>query len=239
MALKNQRIVILGGSSGIGHATALAAAREGALVTVVSSSSTRVQRALKELPPGATAEVANLSVEGEIRDLFVRVGSFDHLVYTAGEPLPLGELSGLQLESARRAFDIRFWGALLSAKYGAPRIRAGGSIVLTSGAAKDRPEKGWTVASSITGAMVTLTRALAVELAPIRVNAVAPGVVRSPLWADMSEEAREAMYRRIGGKLLVGRVGNPEDLAEAYLFLMRERFITGEVLDVDGGTSLA
>ena len=95
------------------------------------------------------------------------------------------------------------------------------------------------MASSITGAMVTLTRALAVELAPIRVNAVAPGVVRSPLWADMSEEAREAMYRRIGGKLLVGRVGNPEDLAEAYLFLMRERFITGEVIDVDGGTSLA
>jgi NAD(P)-dependent dehydrogenase (short-subunit alcohol dehydrogenase family) len=94
------------------------------------------------------------------------------------------------------------------------------------------------VASSITGAMVTLTCALAVELAPIRVNTVAPGVIPSPLWAGMPEEAREAMYRQVGGKLLVGRVGTPEDVAEAHRFGMRERFITGEVIDVDRGTSL-
>ncbi len=85
---------------------------------------------------------------------------------------------------------------------------------------------------------MTLTRSLAVELAPIRVNAVAPGVVRSPLWDGIPEQQREAMYAEHGRKLLVGRVGEPEDMAEAYLFLMRERFITGEVIDVDGGTSL-
>ena len=236
--MKNQRIVVLGGTSGIGHATARAAALEGAAVTVVSSSAGRLENALKGLPSTATGQVANLTVEAEIRDFFARAGSFDHLIYTAGEPLTLGELGDLQLEPAKRAFDIRFWGTLLSAKYGAPRMRAGGSIVLTSGSAKDRPEKGWAVASSITGALATLTRALAVELAPIRVNAVAPGVVRTPLWASIPEAMREAMYAELGRKLLVGRVGDPEDIAEAYLFLMRERFITGEVISVDGGTAL-
>jgi NAD(P)-dependent dehydrogenase (short-subunit alcohol dehydrogenase family) len=238
MTLKSQRILVLGGTSGIGYATASAAAAEGAVVTVVSSSRTKLEKALKGLPSSASGEVANLAAEDEIRDLFARVQSFDHLIYTAGEPLTLSELGELRLEVAKRAFEIRFWGALLAAKYGAPRISPGGSMVLTSGAAKDRPSKGWTVASSITGAVVTLTRALAVELAPIRVNAVAPGVVRSPLWAGMSEEARETLYREHGRKLLVGRVGEPDEVAEAYLFLMRERYITGEVIDVDGGTSL-
>lgn len=238
MALKSQRIVVLGGTSGIGFATALAAAGEGAAVTVVSSSAAKLERALKGLPASATGEVANLSDEKAIHALFGRVGQLDHLVYTAGEPLALSELGDLQLADAKRFFDVRFWGAVLGAKHGAPRIRKGGSIVLTSGAAKDRPQKGWTLAASITGAVVTLTRSLAVELAPIRVNAVAPGVVRSPLWDGIPEQQREAMYAEHGRKLLVGRVGEPEDMAEAYLFLMRERFITGEVIDVDGGTSL-
>ena len=239
MSLKNQRIVVLGGTSGIGYATASAAGHEGAAVTVVSSSAAKLEKALTGLPSNAAGEVANLSSETEISELFARIGQLDHLVYTAGEPLFLSELGDLQLADAKRFFDVRFWGAVLAAKHAAPRIRKGGSIIFTSGAAKDRPEKGWTVPASITGAVVTLTRSLAVELAPIRVNAVAPGVVRSPLWDGIPETQREEMYADVGRKLLLGRVGEPEDMAEAYLFLMRERFITGEVIDVDGGASLA
>jgi NAD(P)-dependent dehydrogenase (short-subunit alcohol dehydrogenase family) len=237
MSLKNQRIVVLGGTSGIGYATAAAAAHEGAAVTVVSSSAGKLEKALKGLPSSATGEVANLSTEKEIEALFDRIGQLDHLVYTAGEALALSDLGDLQLADAKRFFEVRFWGAVAATKHAAPRIRKGGSIVLTSGSAKDRPEKGWTVPASITGAVVTLTRSLAVELAPLRVNAVAPGVVRSPLWDGIPEAQREAMYADVGRKLLLGRVGEPEDIAEAYLFLMRERFITGQVISVDGGTA--
>jgi len=117
-------------------------------------------------------------------------------------------------------------------------IRSGGSIVLSSGVAGRRPHKGWTVGAGICGAAEALTRALAVELAPIRVKAVCSGPVRTELWMSMSEEDREAMSRGIGQALLVGRVGEAHDLAQAYLYLMREGFSTGQVIIVDGGTTL-
>jgi NAD(P)-dependent dehydrogenase (short-subunit alcohol dehydrogenase family) len=132
------------------------------------------------------------------------VGEIDHLVYTAGDPFMLGELGQTSIAEARRAFDVRFWGALAAAKYGAPHIRPGGSIILTTGIASARPPKRWVVPASILGAMEALTRALAVELAPIRVNIVSPGVVKTPLWDPFPEEARgNAVSRR--GRQIAGR----------------------------------
>ena len=127
----------------------------------------------------------------------------------------------------------------MAAKYGSPHIASGGSITLSSGVAGLRPRKGWTVAASICGAVEALTRALAVELAPIRVNAVCPGLVRTDLWIDMTEPDRERMYRDAGQRLPVSRVGEADDLAQTYLYLMREGFSTGQVVVVDGGGVLA
>ena len=174
----------------------------------------------------------------QVRDFFNRLGAFDHLVFTAGETLLLGELSATSVEQARHFLDLRFWGAFMAAKYGSINIEPGGSIVLSSGIAGLRPHKGWTVAASICGAVEVLTRALAVELAPIRVNAVSPGVVRTELWDNMLEEVREAMYQVTGQVLPVGRVGEAHDLAQAFLYLMHEGFSTGQVIVVDGGTVL-
>jgi NAD(P)-dependent dehydrogenase (short-subunit alcohol dehydrogenase family) len=126
----------------------------------------------------------------------------------------------------------------MAVKYGSPHIRAGGSITLTTGVAGPRPRKGRTIVASICGAMEALTRALAVELAPIRVNAVCPGVVRTELWNDMTETDRDAMYQDLGQRLPIGRVGEPEDLAHAYVYLMREAYSTGQVIVVDGGAVL-
>ena len=176
--------------------------------------------------------------EAQVRALFERVGAFDHLVFTAGETLQLETLAAMQVERARGFVNVRFWGAFMAAKYGSPHIRPGGSITLTNGIAGLRPRKGWTVAASICGAMEALTRALAVELAPIRVNAVCPGTVRTELWSGMAESARETMYRDAAQRLPVGRVGEADDLAETYLYLMREGFSTGQVLVVDGGAVL-
>lgn len=238
MNLNGKRVVVLGGTSGIGLATAQAAASEGAEVVVVSSRQDSVDRAVAALPKGSAGHVADLSREDAISSFFEKIGAFDHLVYTAGENLELKELDALSVDWARRFWNIRYWGAFAAVKDGAPKIRSSGSIVLTTGVAGVRPHKGWSVAASICSAMEGLTRALAVELAPIRVNAVSPGVVKSPLWDAMSEKDREAMYRAAGAALPVGRVGEVEDIAQAYLFLMKEGFSTGQVIVVDGGTVL-
>ena len=124
------------------------------------------------------------------------------------------------------------------AKYGSPHIRKGGSIVLTTGIAGQRPQKGWVVAASVCGSIEALTRALAIELAPIRVNAVSPGVVRTNLWQSMSAAEREHLFESVGKSLPVGRVGEPHDIAQAYVFLMQEGASTGQTLVVDGGTVL-
>jgi NAD(P)-dependent dehydrogenase (short-subunit alcohol dehydrogenase family) len=238
MTLKDKRIVILGGTSGIGLATAQAAAQEGAAVVVASSRQSSVDNALAALPGNAEGHALDLSNEEQIRALFDRIGPLDHLVFTAGETLQLADLAEIAIERARQAFNLRFWGAFTAVKFASKLIRQGGSIVLTTGIASLRPRASWSVAASICGAMEGLTRALAVELAPVRVNAVSPGVVRSPLWDNMTEADREAMYSNVGAALPVGRVGEAEDIAQTYLYLMREGFSTGQVIVVDGGTVL-
>jgi NAD(P)-dependent dehydrogenase (short-subunit alcohol dehydrogenase family) len=236
--LSGKRIIVLGGTSGIGLATAKAAQGEGAEIVVASSQQQRVDGALKSLHGGAEGSVADLSDETQVQNLFKRVGAFDHLVYTAGETVKLETLNAVQIDRARGFINIRFWGAFLAAKYGSPYIRPGGSITLTAGVAGRRPRKGWTVAASICGAIEALTRALAVELAPIRVNAVCPGVVKTELWNNMTASDRDAMYRSVAERLPVGRIGSADDLAKAYLYLTREEYSTGQIIVVDGGAVL-
>jgi len=238
MSLDGKRVVILGGTSGIGLATAKAAQREGAVVAVASSRQERVDTALASLDRAAEGHVVDLSDEAQVRKFFEHIGDFDHLVYTAGEPLQLEPLDAVQLDRARGFVNIRFWGAFMAVKYGSAHIRPDGSVTLTNGVAGLRPRKGWALVASICGAMEALTRALALELAPIRVNAVCPGVVRTELWNDMSDADRDALYRDVAQSLPVGRVGEPEDIAQTYLYLMREGYSTGQVTVVDGGAVL-
>src|ERR1700704_5050578 len=175
---ESERIVILGGTSGIGLATAERAAADGATVIVASSSAERIDAALARLPASAGGYPVDVRREEQIRDLFNRLGSFDHLAFTAGETLQIGALADTDLEAARLALDVRLWGAYGAVKHAVAHLRPGGSIVLSSGIAGTRPGPDWT-SRRLAAALAALTRALAVELAPIRVNAVAPGVVRS------------------------------------------------------------
>ncbi len=235
MGLNGKRIVILGGTSGIGLAVAQAAAGEGAQVVVASSNSERLDRALVSLPAGSEGRVVNLQSGPEVAALFEDLGEFDHLVYTAGEALQLAPLKTMEIATARSFFELRYWGALTAAKAAQSKLRPGGSIVFTSGVAGARPGSGWALASSICSAMEGLTRALAVELAPIRVNIVSPGVVKTALWREMDEAAREALYASEAGRLLVGHVAEASEIAEGYVYLMRQTYATGQVLALDGG----
>jgi NAD(P)-dependent dehydrogenase (short-subunit alcohol dehydrogenase family) len=232
---KNKRVVILGGSSGIGLAVAQQAHEQGAELVIVSSNAQRNQEAVKTLGGKVQGFALDLMDEQAIQTFFEKLGSLDHLVFTAGDQLHLNELAATDLQSARRAFELRYWSALAAVKYGSPRIRKGGSIVLTTGIAGQRPFKGWVIAASVCGTVEALTRALAVELAPLRVNAVSPGVVRTNLWQNMADQEREDMYQSIGSKLLVGRAGEADDIARTYLYLMLEGYSTGQIVVVDGG----
>ena len=236
--LSGKRIVVLGGSSGIGLSVAQQVVAQGGRAIIASSNADRVEQAMATLDGKAEGYTLDLSNERDIQTVFQKIGSFDHLVFTAGDTLQLNALEATDLTKARQAFELRYWAALAAVKYAIPQIRKDGSIVLTTGIAGQRPRKGWTVAASICGTIEALTRALAVELAPIRVNAVSPGVVRTNLWNNMQEQDREAMYESVGKQLLVGRVGEAREIARAYLFLMQEGYSTGRTIVLDGGALL-
>ena len=190
-------------------------------------------------PAPAGGRAGDLTDPAPVCPLFDDLGDIDHVVFTAGEPLALTDMAALNLDKAREFFALRYFGALWAVHAATPHLQAGGSITLTTGIAGRHPSPGWAVAASICGAVESLTRALAVELAPIRVNAVCPGVVRSPLWASMTKTSREQVYRDTAASIPAGRVGEVEDIAHAYLYCLTQPFATGSILTVDGGTALA
>ncbi|HEX8870566.1 MAG TPA: SDR family oxidoreductase [Lentzea sp.] len=221
--LDGQRVAILGGSSGIGLATARAAQQQGAKVTIVSRK--------PQPQPGIDTHAADLTDSAALSQALAAIGEIDHLVYTAGEPLELMTVADLDRDRARTFFGLRYFSVLDAVK--AADVTT--SITLTTGIAKDRPGPGWAVAASVCGAVEALTKALAVELAPLRVNAVSPGVVRSPLWGPDADQ----LYTDVGKTLPLQRVGEVEEIAHAYLYLMTQPWATGTILTVDGGTVLA
>jgi NAD(P)-dependent dehydrogenase (short-subunit alcohol dehydrogenase family) len=237
MSLKNTRVLVIGGTSGIGLGVATAVAERGALPIVASRHQSSVDRALAQLPESALGATVDLTDAASLDQLARDVGGIDHLVFTAGESLELSNLADLTHDRISGFFATRFVGALSAVRVFAPRIAKGGSITLTSGTAAEQPGFG-ALPVSVCGAMNALTTALAVELAPIRVNAVAPGVVRTPLWDAMTEADRQTMYDAAAQRLPLGRVGEVGDVALAYVYCMEQAYGTGVVLKVDGGTVL-
>jgi NAD(P)-dependent dehydrogenase (short-subunit alcohol dehydrogenase family) len=242
LTLREKRIVILGGTSGIGLAVAQTVLDEGGSVVVASNRRDAVDSAQAELASRSSspsaAHFVDVTSEGALKEFFGGIGPMDHLVYSAGDDLPIGPLASVDLRTARARFEVRYWGAVAAVKHGVSSIRPGGSIVLTSGFAAIRPRPGWTSQASIQSAIEGLTRALAVELGPIRVNAVSPGVARTPRWDAWSDAARKAFYEGEELRLPVRHVGEAAEIAAAYVYFMKNPYATGNVLRVDGGGSL-
>ena len=234
--LLGKKILVLGGTSGFGLATARAAAQTGAQVIIASRSQANVDKALAELPGEVVGATVDVTDEALLTRFFASLNGLDHLVVTAGDTMPTFQPT---VQQARQAFEVRFWGAYLAAHTAAPHIRPGGSITLTNGIVAIRPWKGWSATAAVAGAIESLTRGLALDLAPIRVNAVCAGMVRTPLWAEIAEDEREKMYADTASKLPAGRIGEPEDIAETYLYLMQSGFTTGQIVVIDGGAVIS
>jgi NAD(P)-dependent dehydrogenase (short-subunit alcohol dehydrogenase family) len=236
--LSNRHVVVIGGSSGMGYATAQAVLAEGARVTVASSSEPRAAAAAARLGPGAAAAVCNLDSPASVDRFFSDVTTIDHLVITAharNAVATIQPLSQLRWADAEAAFSVKFFGTLRAVRAAHLKLASDGSIILLSGAASRRPIAGHVLLGGLNAALEGAARQLAKELAPIRVNVISPGLVRSDAYAAMPEDQREAMYATRTKVLPVGRIGAPADIAIAAVHLMKNSYITGVVQDIDGG----
>src|SRR6476469_4178181 len=230
MLLKGKKVVIVGGSSGIGLATAEMAKHEGADVIIASRNVAKLDAVAEKL--NVVAIPADVTSDQSVVDLFRRSGPVDHVVVTAAQ-LRTGPFKTVAMEDVRDTMEGKFWGAWRVAQQA--QIRAGGSLTLVSGFLSVRPRPNSAIVSAANGALESLSRALALELAPVRVNAVSPGIIDTPIRAAMPEEARLDMLARTAAVLPVGRVGLGEDIARQIVSFMANGFATGSTVYIDGG----
>ncbi|OXM85126.1 SDR family oxidoreductase [Paenibacillus rigui] len=232
--LQDQKVVIIGGSSGIGLETAKQAIALGAEVIIASRSKDKLQSAQEHLGPRAKAFQLDTTDESQVQSFFEKVGRFDHLVVSAAETSG-GSFLQTDTAQARHLFENKFWGQYYAAKYGAAQISPNGSITLFSGVVAYKAMIGSSALGAVNAAVSNLGQTLALELAPIRVNIVSPGIIDTPSRSKMPEDARSSFYTTIAGKLPVKRVGTAEDVAQSVLYLIQNGFVTGTVLHVEGG----
>jgi NAD(P)-dependent dehydrogenase (short-subunit alcohol dehydrogenase family) len=230
MSLAGKKVVVIGGSSGIGLATAELAMKEGADVVIASRSAAKLDPVAERLK--VTAVSADVTSDQSVAELFRRAGPVDHVVLTAAQ-LRTGPFKTVAMEDVRATMEAKFWGAWRVAREA--EIRPGGSLTLVTGFLSVRPRPNSAIISAANGALESLARALALELAPVRVNAVSPGVVDTPIRAAMPEAARVEMLARTAAALPVGRVGAAEDIAQQILSFMANGFATGSIVYLDGG----
>jgi len=240
MEITGQKVIVVGGSSGMGLAVVRAAQARGAHVMMVGRTEEKLKQALETLdtPERVTPITADITREEDVRALFEAVGPFDHLVVTAAGNLSYQPLKEVDPDTARRIVDSKLIGALLLAKHGSTYINSKGSITLTAGIAAQRPLPTGLVVAAVNGALFSLTYGLAIVLAPVRVNVLSPGWVDTPAWDVIAGTNTPTMFAQMAQRLPVGRVGRPEDIAHAALFLMENEFTTGTILPVDGGHRL-
>ncbi|MDH6651250.1 short chain dehydrogenase [Priestia megaterium] len=236
--LKGKKIVIIGGSSGIGFETAKQVIAQGAEVIIASRSKNKLQNAKEQLEASATAFILDTTQEQQVQSFFEKVGQFDHLVVSAAETSG-GSFLHTNTAQARQLFENKFWGQYYAAKYGAPKILPHGSITLFSGVVAYKSMVGSSILGAVNAAVSNLGQTLALELAPIRVNIISPGIIDTPSRSKMPEETRNHFYATVGNKLPVKRIGRAEDVAQSVLYLLQNSFVTGTVLHVEGGHILS
>ena len=246
--LANKRVLILGGSAGLGFAVAEASIESGANVIISSSNSSRLGGAvdkIKQAYPSAgsriTGEVLDLStmdVESRIEALFQKIGKVDHIVFTAADKLSIVPLEEITIEKMYKAGHIRFFACMMVCKVGKNYLNPGprSSIVITTGAVAQKPIAGWSMVTPFATGLIGMTQQLARDMAPIRINCVAPGAVETDLWSDMPRDQFEKFKENAAKSHLTGEFGQAEDVAESYLYLMKDANVTGSVVSTNSGS---
>ncbi|KAF1943314.1 short chain dehydrogenase [Clathrospora elynae] len=256
--LTGSRILVIGGSSGIGFCVAEACTENGALVTISSSNKTRVGNAVEKIKasyPSAKDRVFGLTVdlskpdtlendlktllEGTVKEMGGE--KLDHVVFTAGDKLAIVKLEDMTMQNIVAAGQIRFFAPLLLAKFLPTYLHSThkSSYTITTGSIAEKPSPDWSVVGSYAGGHQAMVRALALDMKPIRVNGVSPGAVDTELWDHhYGKEQKEGIMQGMEGKMATGRVGRPEDVAETYLGILRDANMDGSMVQSNGGGML-
>jgi len=234
-SLHGKKILVVGGSSGIGAAAATAFAQLGAVVTIASRDPARVNA---DATPGAQVrtEALDITDTAAVDAFCARAGQFDHVVISAAKTAT-GAVRALPLADAQAAMDSKFWGAYRVAR--SIDIAPDGSLTFVSGYLSVRPNASSVLQGAINAALEALARGLALELSPVRVNTVSPGLIATPLWDKLAPDARDAMYAGAAQRLPARRVGQPKDVANAIVYLATTPYATGSTVLIDGGGAIA
>lgn len=233
--LSGKNVLVIGGSSGIGFATAAGALAEGAKVTIASRSEEKLSAARGLLKGGVQARTIDVSDSAAVDAFFDASPTYDHIVVT-GAAFKFGTVRDQNIDDAYAAMNVKFWGAYRVARKAT--VAAGGSFVFVSGFLSRRPKPNMVLVGAINAALETLAQGLALEMAPVRFNVVSPGIIDTPTRAAMPAEARKAMLENVAKSLPVKRVGQAGDCAEQILLMLRNTFMTGSVVYIDGGGML-
>ena len=234
-SLKDRKVVIIGGSSGIGLAVAKLIAAEGAKITIASRTKERLEKAAREIEGNVNIDTIDTLNENSVKEFFTNYNNIDHLLNFAGDSMAGGVLD-TDIAVARNAMESKFWGQFYVGRYGGVKIKPAGSLTFTGGSGPRPHQAIATVAAN--EAVRTLVEALAKELAPVRVNAISPYYVNSPMWSGMEDEERQKLFDRVGKQLPIGRVADVEDIALAYMDIVQSTYITGTNIPINGGALL-
>lgn len=233
-SLNGSHVVIFGGSSGIGLATAATVKAKGATVTLIGRTQAKLEYAAKAIG-GAQTAIANIVDRKSVESVFGVMGKLDHLVITTGG-MNVGKLADSDVDHLLIELQQRLMGSVYAIKSALPFMSATGSIVLMGGQFSDRPPgNGASVIAAAVRGMEALARSLALELKPIRVNVISPGLIDTPLFDVFGAESRAALFAQVSEQLPVGRTGRADEVGEAIAFLLGNGYMNGEVLHIDGG----
>ncbi|KAJ5759632.1 NAD(P)-binding protein [Penicillium odoratum] len=256
--LANQRVLILGGSSGIGFAVAEAAIEYGAHIILCSSNQSKLDNAVARLKAAYPTQTSTQTIITHVCDLsdaanldtaletLFQVATvngahkLNHIVTTAGDGVNVPPLDQTDAQTAYKGMNVRLVAPIVMAKFIPKYVESSpsSSFTLTGGVRGRKPGPGWSVVTAVSAGIEGLARGLALDLAPVRVNTVAPGAVNTELFASIPEGMREQVFNSFKDQSTTGTVGRPEDLAESYIYLMRDQFVTGSVIESNGGILL-
>ena len=235
MNLKNQKVVIMGGASGIGLSTAKLASAAGAQVIITGRNSEKLKNALAELSSSAKGVVVDAKSSEALQNFYLDIGKFDHLVLSMSGKVGGGSFKSLNSELLHQAFDAKFFPYFLAIQYGLQTLNKTGSIVLVTAGSARSSFVGTSGLAAINGALEAMIPPLTLELKPLRINAVSPGIINTPWWNAMPKDQREHTFAQIAVNTPVGRIGHPDDIAQAILFLLENTYMAGTIIECDGG----
>jgi NAD(P)-dependent dehydrogenase (short-subunit alcohol dehydrogenase family) len=233
-----EKVVIAGGSSGIGFATAKLLLEKGYFVVILGRNKVKLDATLLELGKNVEGKLTDATIKKEIEKSLSEIGSFDHLVIALSGGKGIGMFQNLDLMDLQKGFDGKFFPQLQTAQSGLPFIKNSGSITFITSISSHSKSIGTSGLGAINGAIEIMVPTLAKELKPLRINGVAPGVVDTTWWDFLTPNKKSETFKQYSERIPLGRIGQPEDIAKMIFSLIDNKYVTGQIISVDGGLGL-